>query len=175
MRKWIKWTIGIEIVSFVFLAVFSVSGCYTDYVYERDYLCHWNLADKSSTIVAKKQHMENFYNALNKSEIFASHNALIFKTDDNSYVKNMDALKTLVNRLTEIEEMSPSSFEYNTAIQQITTQEEGEADSMLSTISGCWFLENHLLFWLPIRIATIATLLMMIVIVIPCFWLLYLN
>jgi len=58
-----------------------------------------------------------------------------------------EALETLSRRLTEIQNMNPSSFEYNTAIQQITAQEQGEANAMLSEFKGCYLLNNYTLIW----------------------------
>ena len=114
-----------------------------EYRYEQNYGNHWSLADKSSTIPAKKKHIEDFVKALeegNSHGQFAGNNALFLKTPNNSFRENMNALYTLQGRLAEIETMSPSSFEYNTAIQQITAQEQGEAHAMLGVIEGCYAL-----------------------------------
>lgn len=43
--------------------------------------------------------------------------------------------------------MDANSFQYNTAIQQITQQEQGEAIDMLSVFQGCWYKENYILLW----------------------------
>jgi hypothetical protein len=65
----------------------------------------------------------------------------------NSFDMNFDALKTLQVRLHEIEKMDITSFQYQTAIQQITSQEQGDAMSMLTVFEGTWFKENHFLLW----------------------------
>lgn len=147
MKKWFILSTVACVVFVIGLLAYGPYDYYLSYVYERDFLCFWSLADKASTIPAKKQHIENFYNALNHAEKFASHNAVFLKTDDNSFAKNLAALKTFKDRLTEIETMSPSSFEYNTAIQQITAQEQGEASAMMDVFKGCWYLQNHMFYW----------------------------
>ena len=43
--------------------------------------------------------------------------------------------------------MNPSSFEYNTAIQQITGQEMGEAHKMIEVFESCYFLASHPSAW----------------------------
>ena len=43
--------------------------------------------------------------------------------------------------------MDTSSFQYNTAIQQITAQEQGEAHSLINTIKECYVLQNHFIVW----------------------------
>lgn len=43
--------------------------------------------------------------------------------------------------------MDANFFQYNTAIQQITQQEQGEAIDMLSVFQGCWYKENYILLW----------------------------
>jgi hypothetical protein len=78
---------------------------------------------------------------------FSSHNALFLKTDDNSFSKNLEALRTLNTRLEELSKMDPNSFQYNTAIQQITQQEQGEAGAMLNVFEGCYYLSNYPVVW----------------------------
>lgn len=43
--------------------------------------------------------------------------------------------------------MKPSSFEYNTAIQQITAQEQGDSKAMMGVISGCYELAGYPAVW----------------------------
>ena len=78
---------------------------------------------------------------------FANHNAVWLKTPNNSFQANLEALKTLSARLGEIQEMKPTSFEYNTAIHQITAQEQGEAKAMMGVFCGCYALTNYLAVW----------------------------
>jgi hypothetical protein len=122
----------------------------SNYNYEKDYLSLWNLADKSSTIPAKQQYITQFVSALEagyaKGE-FSDYNAVWLKTSNNSFKANLAALKTLAERLTEIQKMNPSSFEYTTAIQQITAQEQGEAAPLLHVIKGCYLKVNYPLMW----------------------------
>ena len=117
-----------------------------DYRFEKNYTQFWELADKSSTILAKQKYISQFVAALEAGYVkgdFSSHNAKWLTTPNNSFDANLGALKTLSARLGEIQGMKPSSFEYNTAIQQITTQEQGEARSMLDVFNGCYELANY--------------------------------
>lgn len=120
------------------------------YNYEKDYLSHWELADKSSTISAKLIHITAFVDALeegNKQREFAGHDAVFLKTPTISMRANLTAITSLRDRLSEIGSMSPSSFEYNTAIQQITAQEQGEAWHMLQVFYGCYKLASYPVAW----------------------------
>jgi hypothetical protein len=49
--------------------------------------------------------------------------------------------------LDEIQKMNVASFEYQTAIQQITAQEQGEAQAMLEVFSGIWWKNNYIFLW----------------------------
>jgi hypothetical protein len=122
----------------------------SNYTYEKDYSNLWDLADKSSTIPAKQQYVTQFVSALEagyaKGE-FSDYDAVWLKTPNNSFKANIAALKTLAERLTEIQKMNPSSFEYNTAIQQITAQEQGEAAPLLHVIKGCYLKASYPLVW----------------------------
>ena len=118
------------------------------YRYEREYGFAWNLADKSSTIQAKADYISQFASLIEcNSGDFASHDAMWLKTPDNSLEANVKALKTLDGRLRDVITMDIKSFEYQIAIQQITQQEQGEADEMIGKIKRCWVKHNHLIAW----------------------------
>lgn len=121
-----------------------------NYRFEKDYLQLWELSDKTSTISAKQKYISEFVLSLEngyKKGDFSSFNALFLKTPNNSFEANLNALKTLSQRLIEIQEMDPKTFEYNTAIQQITAQEQGDAHNLIGVIKGCYFLNNYFIVW----------------------------
>lgn len=145
-------TIGITaIILGVFLCVYQIqTQIRASYRLEKYYTNLWELADKSSTISAKYQYLLQFSSALqlgyNRGE-FASHDAIWLQTPNNSFESNLKALTSLVERLAEIREMNPSSFEYNTAIQQITAQEQGEAGKIMAIFRGCYELASYPAIW----------------------------
>jgi hypothetical protein len=121
-----------------------------NYRYENAYTQYWSLADKSSTIPAKQKYIAQFVAALEAGyakQDFASHDAKWLQTPNNSFQANLDALKSLAGRLEEIQKMNPTSFVYNTAIQQITAQEQGEAKNMMGVFDGCYTLANYPMVW----------------------------
>jgi len=141
--------LGIFLVTFFSLALIldigvGIKGTYT---YEKDVYSYWKLADKASTIPQKAIYVDKFVVALDQLGYQGTYNAIIFPTPDNSFDKNMEALKSLQTRLHEIELMDVTSFEYQTAIQQITGQEQGEASAMLNEFRGLWWKNNHFLLW----------------------------
>ena len=133
-----------SIVFGITMIVFCVKA---NYEYEREYSSLWTLADKSSTIEEKSKYINQFIEKLENSDLQGVNDALYFPTDNNKFDYNLMALKTLGERLEKIKEMDINSFEYQTAIQQITAQEQGEADAMLGVLSGCWWKINHYAFW----------------------------
>lgn len=124
-----------------------IAGIWANYEYKKKVESFWNLADKSSTISEKSLYIDEFVNALENENLQGTHDAIIFKNNDNSFDYNFKALKSLQSRLQEIETMDIKSFEYQTAIQQITQQEQGEAYKMLCDISGAWHLKNFPIIW----------------------------
>lgn len=117
------------------------------YEYEREIHSYWSLADKSSTISAKAAYLDKFVVVLEQQGLSGQYNAILFPTPDNSFDLNLQALKTLQGRLHEIQQMNVTSFEYQTAIQQITAQEQGEAKVMLDVFEGAWYKQRHFLLW----------------------------
>lgn len=127
-----------------------VTQVVSTYRFEKNYSQLWELADKSSTIPAKQQYISKFVSALEAGYAngeFSRHDAIWLTTPNNSFEANLTALKSLASRLEEIQGMNPSSFEYNTAIQQITAQEQGESRQLLNVINGCYELKNYPIIW----------------------------
>lgn len=130
------------------LIILSIAGgIMGSYQYENEIKSYWELADKSSTVIKKAENIDKFVEALENSGLKGKYNAVFLTTPNNSFDLNFEALKTLQQRLHEIKDMDVTSFEYQIAIQQITGQEQGEANEMISVFKGIWWKENHFLLW----------------------------
>jgi hypothetical protein len=140
------WLFAIAFI--VILILLITSGINADRTYRSKYGSYWQLADRSSTLQAKEQYVTQFVNNIqaHRSE-FVDYNAVIVQTPDNNFDNNLNAVITLRDRLHTIQQMNESSFEYQTAIQQITGQEMGQADAMMSDIEGSWYLKNYPCLW----------------------------
>ena len=130
------------ILSIVLIASYLIA----EYQYSNKIQSYWELADKASTIDQKSEYLSKFIVAI-EDEGLGGHNAIVFKTPDNSYDENIKALKSLQSRLDDIKDMDVTSFEYNTAIQQITAQEQGEASQMITVIKQIWYKNHYFLLW----------------------------
>lgn len=142
-------SLGIFLTFFAtLLIIISISvGIIGSYQYENQIKSYWDLADKASTVEKKSVNIDKFVEALENSTLKGKYNAIFLTTPNNSFDQNLEALKTLQQRLHEIQKMEVTSFEYQTAMQQITGQEQGEANEMLSVFKGVWWKENHFLLW----------------------------
>ena len=133
------------------MAVWQIrTAVIANYQLENNYTQLWSLADKSSTIPAKQKYIAQFVAALEAGQTkgdFASHDAKWLQTPNNDFGQNLAALKSLEGRLDEIQKMDPTSFQYNTAIEQITKQEQGEAGPMMGVFEGCFLLQNYPMVW----------------------------
>jgi hypothetical protein len=130
------------------LLMFSIGGgIIGHYQLEKSIMSYWDLADKASTIEKKSEYIDKFVEALNKEKYEGKYNAIFLETPNNSFDTNYEMLKTFQFRLKEIQTMDIKSFEYQTAIQQITQQEQGEAGEMLSVFIGIWWKTNYFLLW----------------------------
>lgn len=135
-------------IAVVFAVIWIWQGVFANYQWENSVLSNWSLSDKSSTLEAKSLYMDKFVQALQSAHL-ADNDALLYKTADNNCQNNIDAVSTLRDRLNQIKGMDETSFQYQQAIQQITSQEQGEADTMISTLNGCWMKTNYYLLWNP--------------------------
>ncbi len=156
----------IGIVILLGIAIFT--SVRNHYNYESKYQSYWSLSEKSSTIQQKAKYMDKYVEALKNSNMDGQHNSVFYQTPDNSFDYNFEALLSLQQRLHEIETMDVTSFEYQTAIQQITAQEQGEAEHMISTFKGIWMKNRCLILWDWIGIIVYSVL--SISLIISCIW-----
>ena len=159
--------VGIVLImlAIVWIAALVITAVRANYTFEKHYLYAWNLADKSSSIPAKSELITQFVNTLisNRTD-FADNNAVFLRTPDNSFDNNLKALTTLRDRMEDIKRMDPTSFQYNTAIEQITKQEQGEAHNLIGVIQGCYDLEKYPIVWGWIGALSVICLIIMLVI-----------
>lgn len=135
------------IIAVSFMGLQIALFIYSDYRFDNEISYAWELADKSSTLEIKSKYIKEFISNLDKSD-FSEYNALFLKTPDNNVQNNINAVRSLNNRLDEIKDLDPESFAYQTAIQQITEQEQGQAQEMLNVIYGGWILGNgYFIVW----------------------------
>ena len=142
--------IGIVLLSLALLmsVIVIVILIQAEYSFNTNFKSYWELSDRSSTLSAKEQYINQFVDALQKNrDKFEDYDAVFLKTPQNSFDNNLKAVITLRDRLKDIQQMNETSFEYQTAIQQITAQEQGEADAMMSDIQGCYFLKSYPFIW----------------------------
>lgn len=164
MKKLIGLVLTLGALTFGVLMI--IMAFRASYQYEQDYSSYWSLADKASTISQKSEYIDKFVVALENSGLQGTNDALIWKTNNNAFDTNFQALKSLQSRLHEIKGMDESSFAYQTAIQQITAQEQGEASDMLNVFSGCWYKVHYYWLWNPwlvIGVIIMGTLLVLTV------------
>lgn len=144
-------TKSIGIILLVGGIVFAISRgifhVYVHYQYVNEIGSNWDLSDRASTITQKSEYLNKFVTALEKYKLDGLHNALFYPNDENDFTQNMKALKSLQKRLQDISMMDENSFAYQTAMQQITAQEQGEADEMLDNLRGCWVKQNYYTSW----------------------------
>lgn len=137
------------------------------YQYNRDIDSYWTLGVKASTLQQKSTYLDQYIKALEDAHL-SGNDAIIFPTPDNSYEQNMVALKSLQGRMHQIQGMDEQSFAYQTAIQQITGQEQAQADNITGTFEGIWYKTNHIFFWGWIDLLMWAlTLLFAAIIIVP--------
>lgn len=120
--------------------------------YEIEISSNWDLSEKASTISQKSEYVNKFVFALENAKLNGVNGNLIKKTPSSDFTENFKALKSLQGRLIEISKMDESGFAYQTAIQQITQQEQAEANDMLMVFDNCWTKAHYYTYWNPILI-----------------------
>lgn len=131
--------------------VLSVAGAIVadtlaGFTYDKTIGSFWDLSVKASTIQQKSEYLDRFVTAIEAADL-AEYNAVFLKTPNNNTAQNLIALKSLQGRMHTIIGMDENSFQYQQAMQQITAQEQDEANDMLATFAGAWYLQNHPFLW----------------------------
>ena len=129
------------------LVIQIVTAVSYNYHYDKEIGSFWELADKSSTLQAKSDYIDKFVGAIEKNIDINDYNAVFLKTPTNSVKYNLGALKTLQQRLKEIQKIDIASFAYQQAIQQITAQEQGEAKEMITIFQEVYAKNHYPLIW----------------------------
>ena len=127
--------------------IFIICVVNSNYQYNKYHKSYWELAERASTIQENSIQIDKFVASYDTLQFKGKYNAVFLTTESNSFNGNFRALKTLQSRLNQIKTMNPTTFEYQTAIQQITAQEQNGAEDMLSEIYGIWYKENYPLLW----------------------------
>lgn len=142
-------TIGIILVvsGILFATTRGAFHYYVSKQYTNEIGSKWELSDRASTIVQKAEYLDKFICALEKNNLNGVHNTIFYPNDENDFTENMRAIKSLQKRLHDIETMDENSFAYQTAMQQITAQEQGEAHNILNVLQGCWEKQNYYTTW----------------------------
>lgn len=117
------------------------------YEYQAKIGNYLDLSKRASTISQKSEYINKFVSALEKEELEGINDALFYPTGENSFDENFKALKSLQIRLKDIDSMDENSFAYQTAIHQITEQEQGMAESLKYIINNCWQKKYHYTYW----------------------------
>jgi hypothetical protein len=151
----------ITMLSIVGILLMIGFGIYTSYEYKKKISSYWELADKASTIEQKSERIDVFVANLEAAGLQGRYNAIILKTPDDSFDANFYALKSFQSRLQEIQSLDPESFQYNTAIAQITEQEQGQAHEMLDVFCGTWFLVHYPFLWNWLAICSLVSLIIL--------------
>ena len=147
MEKMLK-IIGIIILiaDVIFCSIRVINHARFAAQYKKEVRWYWDLAEKASDIKTKSQYIDKFVYVLDRADLNGVNRVLFFPTPETDFTVNFIALKSLQKRLHDIQNMDENSFAYQTAMQQITEQEQGQADDMLWVFRGCWYRHYHFLY-----------------------------
>lgn len=139
------------ILLLLFGIVFSISRVVMrvsiNFEYANKIGCNWDLSERASTIKQKSEYMDKFVKALEKCNLDGINDAIFYPTPESDFSENLKAVKSLQQRLLDISSMDENSLAYQTALQQITAQEQGEAHQMTSTLWECWEQKYYYTYW----------------------------
>ena len=100
----------------------GVTAYLVGYSFDRDAGAYLMLTDDASVAPAKLAYLEQYREAVHT--IVTGDNArLVWSTPQTSVANQFFVLDTLVERVTQVAQMDPASFEYQQAMLQITGQE----------------------------------------------------
>lgn len=118
----------------VLLTAIGANGIYQgvvwSYEYDKQVGDYFELSDRASDVQIKAQYFNKYVDALERNGLTQGQSSIFFQRPTSDLANNYQVAKSLQSRLDNITKMNPKSFEYQTAMQQITLQEY------------CWFPSN---------------------------------
>jgi hypothetical protein len=154
MRKFFHILTGI-------LTLVCVGQCHqgnvADHKWSAAYGSRLDLCKRASTLATKRSCIDDLVKQLHTgwhNREFATHAAIWYKTDANSFEGNYTAILSYQTRLTEIAAMQPDTPGYNLAMQEI--QEHDPSDA-ISPLYWAWILKNY-----PYQYGTVGVLLILV-------------
>jgi hypothetical protein len=135
------------IISILAIVLYIVFGIISNNKYDTEFGANWQLSKKTATIEQKSVYIDKFVQDIEKGGFGGKFDAIFNPNDNNSYEQNLIALKTLQQRLHELKSLPMTSFDYNTALQQLSEQQGDISSNMIYTFSGIWYKEHYILLW----------------------------
>lgn len=135
------------IISILAIVLYIIFGISSMNKYDTDFGANWQLSKSAATIEQKSIYIDKFVQDIEKGGFEGKFDAIFNPNDNNSYEQNLIVLKTLQQRLHELKILPMTSFDYNTALQQLTVQQDRISNNMIYTFSGIWYKEHHFLLW----------------------------
>ena len=124
MKIFLVWFLAIVIG-----VVLSVSTYMASFPYKKNVESHLGMADDASTAALKLEHLLEYKKSVLKV-VKGDDARLIFKTPQTKKAAQIAILDSLIDRVSTTAKMKTDSFEYQTAMNQITGQEfSGTIDS----------------------------------------------
>jgi len=157
-----KWWLLFVVTFLSALAGLTGGGIYLSYGYDVKMGQYIRLADDASTAEAKLGYLQKYQEAVEQN-IVRNQARFIFQKERLTRDRQLSILSTLKVRLQDAANMNQSSFEYQTAMNQITGQEFNHALGELSRIiSDCWLRQSALAVfglwfaWIPLAVVVIT-------------------
>jgi hypothetical protein len=91
---------------------------------------YWELADKGSSIIMKSDNIDKYVAAIERLKLNEGYSGIILHNFSNNMSNNYDAIKSLQTRLHQIKSLDVQSMAYQVAMQQLTSQEWGQAEKL---------------------------------------------
>lgn len=137
----------ILVISILAICLYIIFGVVSHNKYNTNFDANWELSKSAATIEQKSIYIDKFVQAIENGGFDGKFDAIFNPNDNNSYEQNLIALKTLQQRLHELKSLPMTSFDYNTALQQITEQQCKMSNNIIYTFSGIWYKEHYILLW----------------------------
>jgi uncharacterized membrane protein SpoIIM required for sporulation len=122
--------------------VLSVSTYMASFPYKQNVESHLGMADDASTAALKLEHLLEYKKSVLKM-VKGDDARFIFKTPQTKKAAQMAILDSLIDRVSTTAKMKTDSFEYQTAMNQITGQEfEGTIASTNQMFFSMYLRQN---------------------------------
>lgn len=135
---------SLTFLGIIIILLYIIIGSFQSTKYHSQFQSYYTLSKNATTIEQKAEYFNEFLKEIDLYNFENEHDAIIYKSESNSFNYNHDILKEYKTKLDSLSCLNLGDFDYSTALIEINNV---NINSPIHEIKGIWFKTYHPLLW----------------------------